>query len=667
MIAYLLKVILCSGILYMYYHFFLRNERFHQYNRFYLLAATALSIVLPLFRIRFSLEGSNVITQSLEKIYLSEGTAVAVATPAQHTDWKSVAGWAAAAVCLVLVIRLIAGIVKVVQIKNQSQQELLGRITFIRTVHHYAPFSFFNWLFWNKKHTPGSDEGKHILLHEMYHIEKRHSFDLLFTELLLCLFWFNPFFYLYRKEIKMIQEFLADQYAAKDADPLSYASILVTNAIQQKQLHLTNPFFNNQLKRRIAMLTKNNETAYQYLRKIMVLPLSVLVFCLFAFTYQAAASFSETAGFPGDSPLKTLSASLPPVFTEKPSTPPGDTLRIYNDRVISKEAFEKIALGNVATVTVLSKENTQKLYGNSQAAGAIVLLGKGYHSKKLEDFIASRNTNQEEPQRPTEPFTLAVATFSDKNTTAAPVTVQPELNPLSVDGPRYFTSTEKPAVYDGNWNRHMEANIRGEVAVANGAAPGTYRTAYQFVVEKDGTLSNIKPLTAIGYGMEEEGLRVIKKSGKWQPAVQKNQAVRAAYIQIIYFMVAPDKAPSAAQTPDPPADTIPQKAVKEPEIFTKVEQDARYPGDWIHFLSANLRGDTPVKNGAKPGKYQVIVQFIVNTNGDVNDVKVIRDPGFGMGEEAMRVIKISGKWTPAVQNNRVVNAYRKQPITFLVN
>lgn len=105
---------------------------------------------------------------------------------------------------------------------------------------------------------------------------------------------------------------------------------------------------------------------------------------------------------------------------------------------------------------------------------------------------------------------------------------------------------------------------------------------------------------------------------------------------------------------------------KEPEIFTKVEVDAKYPGDWNRFLTTNLRGEVPVDNGASPGNYQVIVQFVVDVAGNVSDVKVIKDPGFGMGAEAMRVIKKSGKWKPAVQNGKEVKAYRKQPITFQV-
>lgn len=108
---------------------------------------------------------------------------------------------------------------------------------------------------------------------------------------------------------------------------------------------------------------------------------------------------------------------------------------------------------------------------------------------------------------------------------------------------------------------------------------------------------------------------------------------------------------------------------KEPDIFTKVEVEAAYPGGtgaWRNFLERNLRPDVPIENGANPGTYNVVVQFVVDKDGNVSDVKAITNLGNGMEGEAVRVIKKSGKWTPAIQNGRQVKAYRKQPITFVV-
>ena len=105
------------------------------------------------------------------------------------------------------------------------------------------------------------------------------------------------------------------------------------------------------------------------------------------------------------------------------------------------------------------------------------------------------------------------------------------------------------------------------------------------------------------------------------------------------------------------------------QTFTKVEIEASFPGgegQWKKFLERNLNPSTPVDNGAPAGNYTVVVQFIVDKEGNVSDVKALTNHGYGMEDEAVKVIKRGPKWTPAVQNGRQVKAYRKQPITFVV-
>ena len=112
-----------------------------------------------------------------------------------------------------------------------------------------------------------------------------------------------------------------------------------------------------------------------------------------------------------------------------------------------------------------------------------------------------------------------------------------------------------------------------------------------------------------------------------------------------------------------------KKEDDENKIFTKVEVDAGFPGGdaaWANFLQKNLNADVPVENGASEGKYTVIVKFVVSKDGSLSDITCESDPGHGMCAEAIRVIKKTRNWTPAIQNGRNVNAYRRQPITFLV-
>jgi len=75
----------------------------------------------------------------------------------------------------------------------------------------------------------------------------------------------------------------------------------------------------------------------------------------------------------------------------------------------------------------------------------------------------------------------------------------------------------------------------------------------------------------------------------------------------------------------------------------------------------------PNKKNAPIGKYTAAVLFIVDKDGYVSDVKPATNLGYGMEEEVVRVILTSGKWTPALQNGTPVRAYRKQPVTFLLD
>ncbi len=115
---------------------------------------------------------------------------------------------------------------------------------------------------------------------------------------------------------------------------------------------------------------------------------------------------------------------------------------------------------------------------------------------------------------------------------------------------------------------------------------------------------------------------------------------------------------------------IEEKKEDDPnKIFEKVEIEASFKGGegaWRKFLERNLNPNTPVDNGAPEGTYTVWVQFVVDREGAISDVKALTSHGYGMEQEAVKVISKGPKWEAAVQNGRKVKAYRKQPITFVV-
>lgn len=98
-------------------------------------------------------------------------------------------------------------------------------------------------------------------------------------------------------------------------------------------------------------------------------------------------------------------------------------------------------------------------------------------------------------------------------------------------------------------------------------------------------------------------------------------------------------------------------------VFTKTDVEAAQPANWAYYLQRSLQ----VPGDARLGSYTVNVQFIVDREGNVSNVKALSDPGFGLAQEAVRVIKIGPKWVPALQNGHTVKAYRVQPIRFVIS
>src|SRR5215204_6743253 len=100
------------------------------------------------------------------------------------------------------------------------------------------------------------------------------------------------------------------------------------------------------------------------------------------------------------------------------------------------------------------------------------------------------------------------------------------------------------------------------------------------------------------------------------------------------------------------------------KTFTKVEIESEYPGGsaaWQRYLLKTIRYPQEAQDNEIQGT--VVVQFIVDKAGVVSNVEAIAGPS-ELRDEAVRVIKKSGQWTPAVQNGRQVKSYKKQPIQF---
>ncbi|MCT4171644.1 peptidase m56 blar1 [Elizabethkingia anophelis] len=286
-LLYFGKMLLCSAIMWGYYLLFLKDKTFHHYNRFYLLATIVISLLLPLLKVEyFTIETDNRLFLLLQNFSIQT-----VSHKTDGIDWKNIALFALLAVSLVLFVRLLIGIYKIYQMKNQYQGKELKGVRFYITDLHDAPFSFFKNLFWKKSIEIDSDLGKQILKHEMVHIEQKHSWDKIFIEFVQALFWFNPIFYWIKKELFLIHEYLADKKAVKQNDTKAFAQMLLASKFSGTHLPATSPFLSSNLKKRLQMLTKPHYTKFSYARRVMALPVLFGI----SFTYLVTAKNKEIA------------------------------------------------------------------------------------------------------------------------------------------------------------------------------------------------------------------------------------------------------------------------------------------------------------------------------------------------------------------------------------
>jgi hypothetical protein len=289
---YIMKSMLVSGVLLGYYWISLRNTRFHHYNRFYLVGAVLLSLSLPLLDLEWfilSTPKSTPVQQVVQLMYQSE----AAIPMKQGLTWDQILVMFLALVSAILVILFAVGVFKVYLLKSKGKVTVMDRFDFIETALDEAPFSFFRNLFWRKDLPVHDETGQRMLKHELTHIEQYHTYDKLFVAFTTYLFWMNPFYWLIRKELEVVHEFIADEEAVAGEDAAVLAEMLLKAHYHSNSLSIGQSFFYSSIKRRIIMLTSSKKVSYSYARRLLILPVAIGILVLLSFTIKDSLSDSK--------------------------------------------------------------------------------------------------------------------------------------------------------------------------------------------------------------------------------------------------------------------------------------------------------------------------------------------------------------------------------------
>lgn len=274
-LLYVLKSVFISGIFLGYYRIALRNKSFNYYNRFYLLLSMACSVAIPFFNFNwYSIEKKDLPVPNETFNFISTQITNDNAT---SLSWQDVVLYAAVSISLLLLILFAINIAKVYQLKRQSAIVKMDGVDFVYTNQDDAPFSFLNNLFWKESISLDEDYGKKIFKHEITHIHQKHTWDIIFCQVINAIFWMNPFNWLIQKELKAIHEFIADKEAVGNNNVEEFVRLLLQSYYGKHFLNPTHSFYYSSIKRRLFMLTTKSKTTCSYARKLLVLPVTLVV------------------------------------------------------------------------------------------------------------------------------------------------------------------------------------------------------------------------------------------------------------------------------------------------------------------------------------------------------------------------------------------------------
>ncbi|GGH43021.1 hypothetical protein GCM10007423_40080 [Dyadobacter endophyticus] len=301
MVSYLIKSIVCSGLLLVVYHFILEREKMLRFNRFYLLLAMVFTLLVPLATIDMpSQVVEELVPDNIATVPTVHTAAVNAPLPVSRYDKPVIPDYlpwlAYGIISTVLLLRIGIQILTVLRSKSGRRIIPFETAKLVLMPDDTPTYSFFNFIFISQKAFDFEAVPKEILAHELAHSKQAHSIDILFTEVLLAFCWFNPLFLLYRRAIRLNHEYLADDAVlAGPTGVKEYQLLLLDTLLAHRTTALVSSFNYPVTKKRLAMMTTKINLRNQFIKKALVaLLLPVLAFVVAEKTYsQQAATKKE--------------------------------------------------------------------------------------------------------------------------------------------------------------------------------------------------------------------------------------------------------------------------------------------------------------------------------------------------------------------------------------
>ncbi|MCK0130034.1 M56 family metallopeptidase [Flavobacteriaceae bacterium F08102] len=644
MLDYFIKVLLFQAFFLAAYDLFLKRETFFQINRGYLLLTSCFAYVIPLLSVkrvqRFVPETYQAYITAMPEVLITPSAMIR-----DQFSWSTLLLWMIKGLfvfgMVVMGILFVIRLYKLRTIIATHPVEKKEGVNLVWMKYNEA-YSFFRYIFIGVKIPPANYE--QVITHEMVHVRQYHSIDLLFFEIQKMVAWFNPFSYLYQNRIAELHEFIADEKAVKYHDKSSYFNHLLSYSFGVDNYSFVNPFLKHSLiKKRIIMLNKKKSNQLRKLKYLLLIPI--------------------------------LGGMLLYTSCEKEEI----SIEAANDEVVEKPnwgAYFYIGSGleldgELIKYEDLSPEEKAAFDGwmemTRDTSGS--LIGK-YEIFKVKNDKKYINYVTDEGKLTGEESDMLFALIEDAPIFPGCTGTKEEMRKCLQDEIR----------------KHINKKFNSSLAGTLGLAPGRKRLYVQFTIDKTGNISDIKARGPHGK-LEEEAKRVISLLPKMVPGKQHGQAVGVKYTLPITLQVADmdggptvdagiNKVREIQANNLPTANTIDETSQVQ---FAIVENAPVFPGctgtveeirrcfqDEIRkHINEKYNTGFSKRIGLPAGRHRVLLQFLIDRDGTINHI-VARGSHEQLEAEAIRVVKLLPKMTPAKHHGKNVGVMYTLPITLQV-
>ena len=666
------KINVAIALFYAFYRLFFYKDTFFTWRRAALLCFFAISAVYPLLNIQTWIteqEPMVAMADLYADIVLPEFTI----TPEQATsDWKSLllqtVGFAYWGMVIVLAIRFFIQLAGIIRLAFRCRKAKIGNTNVHLLRQASGPFSFFHWIFIHPtSHT--EDELSEILTHEQTHANQWHSIDVLVSEIVCIFCWFNPFAWLMKREIRTNLEYLADNRVLETGhDSKAYQYHLLGLSHHKAAATIYNSFNVLPLKKRIKMMNKKRTREIGRTKYLMFLPLAALLMIISNIeavartTKEMAKDVIEAVeeNLASNSTTPEMEVATEAIPVETPiSQQDKDKLVTYKGKVVDKD-------GKPVEGAELLIDGSHKLPQDQ----SFVTDKNGNFS-----FMAFENAHIGVIWNKNDKYMLKGIRYDQKERTNLKIVMDDQWqNPPSNDpnNPVFEVVEIMPEFPDGGMSGLMQflsKNIQYPINAQKNHTQG--RVTVQFVVNKDGSISEPKIIRGVDPDLDGEAIRVISLMPKWKPGMQKGQPVRVKYTVPVMFRLS-DDGQKEEYKPIPKIDETvvvgyasKQAPAEEDPVFEVVENMPEFAGGMgglMQYLSKNIKYPVEAQKAGIQGR--VIMQVIIDKNGNVTNPKVTQPVDPLLDTEAIRVTASMPKWKPGTQRGMPVNVKYTFPIVF---